>query len=192
SESGIDAFVRTWKESTFSPTRFYSTMPEQQGLCPSLLYYLIVGVTIAAIGLFWNMVLPGMASASAEMALSPLVQFLLSPLLQVIALFAGAGIMHLMVLMLMPQHGPYGRTLRVYCFSNSPGLVFMLIPYVGILITAVWTLVLLIIGLREAHRSTTGRAATAVLLPGCVLLVIIVVIVVALLAIGLSLPGMPT
>jgi hypothetical protein len=183
-ESVIDAFVTTWKEVTFHPARFFATMPAEASLGAPLLYYLIVGVLTAAIGLFWGVLLPG--SPGTSPAISPIAMFLLSPVIQVLVLFLGGGLTHLMVLMLMPQHGPYNRTLRVYTFSNSPSLVLSLIPYAGVFIGMIWSLVLVVIGVREVHRSTTGRATAAILLPGCLIGLIGFVLALVVLAIGIN------
>jgi hypothetical protein len=188
-ESPVQAFIDSWREATFHPRAFFAEMPKETTLGPSLLYFLILGIITAAIGLFWAMVLPkpnidsgALPSAFSVLhSVSPVVGFLLSPVIQIMALFIGAAITQVMLLILVPQRGPYSRTVRVYCFSHSPGL-FVVIPYIGTLIAGIWSIVIAIIGLREAHETTTGRAAAVVLLPTLLLFIAFMIIVAVLVA----------
>jgi hypothetical protein len=41
----------------------------------------------------------------------------------------------------------------------------LLVPFCGQLVASIWTLVLYVIGLGEAHRTGYGKSAAAVLLP---------------------------
>ena len=188
-ESPVQSFAETWREATFHPGRFFAAMPEEAPLGPSMLYFLIVGIVVAAIGLFWGMVLPKPeldsttvpSAVSMLQDISPLVGFLLSPVAQVVALFFGAAITQLMLLILVPQRGPYTRTVRVYCFAHSPSL-FAVVPFIGGFIGGIWTIVICIIGLREAHRTTTGRAAAVVLLPTILLFIAFMIVATMLVA----------
>ena len=55
-------------------------------------------------------------------------------------------------------------TFRVVGYGMSP-FIFMVFPVCGMPITWVWTITLAIIGLREAHETSGGKAAVAVLFP---------------------------
>jgi hypothetical protein len=56
-------------------------------------------------------------------------------------------------------------TFRVVCYASSPE-VFQIVPICGGLVGGVWGFAISVVGLREVHRTTTGKAAAAVLLPG--------------------------
>jgi hypothetical protein len=81
---------------------------------------------------------------------------------------------------------PYETTFRVICYTWSAG-IFNLVPVCGVLIAAIWRIVVQIIGIREAQEVPTGRAAAAVLIPiviacFCLFAVVLVAIGVASLA----------
>lgn len=173
-ESALDALAATWWASTFRPTRFFRAMPDPPPLAPALLYYLIVGVTAAAINLFWRSLFrllgsEGLGSFYEAMgvspaAWSPLVNFLLSPLTLALELLVAFAVIHGLLWMLGGARRGARTTLAVLCFAYSPRL-FVVVPVLGEIIGAIWMVVVAIIGLREAHRTDGWRAALAVLLP---------------------------
>jgi hypothetical protein len=94
-------------------------------------------------------------------------------------LFVGAGILHLLVaLIVKPANTGFEATFRVVSYSNVAQLVGW-VPILGPLVAAVASIALSIIGVREVHETTTGRAALVVLIPAAVgLLVALFLIVV--------------
>ena len=87
-----------------------------------------------------------------------------APLLIVIGLFIGAGIMHLSLMLVGGNKKGFETTFRVIAYSTS-AQVGAIIPLLGGLIAGIWTIVVEIIGLREAHQTTTLKAILAVFLP---------------------------
>ena len=178
-EGALSALGRTWKESTFHPTAFFRAMPANTRLGPAILYYLLVGIAVGAAGLFWSQILPRPeldpevlnSPFGMLLGMAPVISFLLTPLYQLLALFVGAAVTHLMLLMLTTQRGPYTRTVETYGYAYSP-MLFGVIPYLGALVGFIWCVVVSIIGLREAHRTTTGRSVAAIVLPLVVLMVL--------------------
>jgi len=66
----------------------------------------------------------------------------------------------------------------VVAYSGGVTALISVIPLCGGFIGAIWQVVLVIVGLAETHRISTGKAAAAVLLPValcCLLLVLFVV-----------------
>jgi hypothetical protein len=191
--SAIDALGKTWIDSMFRPKQFFAAMPKEESSKPALVYGLILGLVSTFISLFWSFILAGAPSEQEvtaeaimanpwEMLLQPsrpsLIDLLLSPLYVIGALFIGAAIVHVMLMMFVRERGSYGRTLRVMCYTRSPA-VFAVIPFVGLVVGGIWSIVVTIVGVREAHTTTTGRAAAAVLLPGgCLLLLAAILLVV--------------
>jgi hypothetical protein len=85
----------------------------------------------------------------------------------VISAFVAAGILHLMLLLLGGARHDFEATFRVVAFAQATSLL-LLIPFCGQFAggaSGLWTLVLYILGLAEAHRIGHGKAAAAVLLP---------------------------
>ena len=83
----------------------------------------------------------------------------------VIGLFVGAGIWYLLVLLLArPNNTGYESTFRVSAYAAVVYLVSW-IPIVGWIVGLVYGIYLGVVGIREVHGTTTGRAALVVLIP---------------------------
>lgn len=174
-DSAIDAWGRTWHGASLKPRRFFSTMPHGGSLGAAVLYYLTIGIAVAGAHLFWAMVggagegpvdsVAGAPGASETWA--PLVDFLTAPVLLLLSLFLAAGVTHLLLRVFggtQPDTGVYGTTVRVFAYAYSPQLLGV-IPDIGVVAGFVWMVVVAIVGLSAAHRTSTGRAAAAVLIP---------------------------
>jgi len=70
----------------------------------------------------------------------------------------------------------YRNTIKAFAYGNTPLFLFGWIPFVGMLFP-IWAWVLNIIGIRQLHEISTGRAIGAVLLSIVALGVIIALIV---------------
>lgn len=195
----LTALWRTWTGAVFEPTSFFRTIPRSPSLGPPIVYYLIVGVLVAGIDLFWSSVfalLPGiggawqMAGDMPETGLANVVGFLLSPIFLLVGLFIGAGITHLILRIVGEIHGDFRTTTAVFCFAYSP-MLFGVIPWLGDLVGGVWLVVIAILGLREAHRTDGWRAALAVLLPLGLAFALIMMIAVIAALIGITMEGLP-
>lgn len=173
SERGVvTSFVATWRESLFETTRFYRKMPAE-GLWTAALYYVLIGIIAAGARLFWGNIfditgvsrsLSRWSSGEVPTPAERLADFLLSPVWLLVTLFVVAAVIHLIVIMLVPDRKPFTATTRVLAFSYSP-LLFAVVPFIGSIVGGVWSLVLAVVGLREVHQTTTGRAIAAILLP---------------------------
>lgn len=82
-----------------------------------------------------------------------------------IGLMISAGITHVCLMIFKGANMPYETTFRVMGYANGSTAWLNIVPFVGPLVAAIYTLVLSVIGLREAHETTTGKAIGAVLLP---------------------------
>lgn len=189
-ESVLDAAARTWQESLFHPTSFFRRMPREFDFGWVLGYYVVIGVIAAGLALFWRMLLgPSLLERyflrNVQDAGNPIMDFLLSPLISVIAVFIAAGFIHVFLMLFRAGRHGFGTTLRVLCFTGGAQL-FYVVPWVGPVIAGVWSIVLTVIGLREAHETTTGRVLAAFLIPFILLLILAVLIVFASLFVGAS------
>lgn len=168
----LSAFGKTWRSATLDPTTFFRAMPRGDGTGAAILYYLILGILVAGVSLFWDLTGTftgaagdaGLATEFGMDAVSPLVGFLLSPVFLLFALFVGAGITHVVLLMFGGARHGYTTTVRVFSYAYSP-MAFSVVPFLGALVGSVWMVVLCIIGVREAHGTDGWKAAVAVLLP---------------------------
>lgn len=172
-ESIFSALVQTWHLSTFESARFFRSLPVPGPIGPALIYFLIIGIPAAGLSLFWQMLgrlaftsigLSDSGAAAKPSGWLPVIQFLSSPLWLLVGIGFSFVIHHLFLLLFGGARRGAGTTLRVLAYSYSPAL-FAIVPVLGTMVGWIWTLVLAIIGLREAHRTDTWRAACAILVP---------------------------
>jgi hypothetical protein len=173
--SPLDAGVATWKESMLAPAHFFARMPAHAPLLPAYLYVAALSVLGVALGLFWQELLAGVrisdvdADGDGRAPALGLAALILTPVLLFPALLLSAAILHLLLRVLGAAHRPIGTTLRVLCYAWGSPQLMMIVPVLGGPMSAIWALVLAVIGLREAHGTTTGRAVVAVLIPAVLL-----------------------
>jgi hypothetical protein len=185
--------VRCWQGAVFEPTRFFRALPVPGPLGAAVLYFLVIGIAAAAINLFWGSLFRfgGVAAwgwgASNRGAWAPLLGFLFAPVSLLVALVVSSVVVHVVLVLVKGARHPIATTARVLCFAYSP-MLFVVVPVLGGVIGGVWTIVLTIVGLSEAHRTDRWRAALAVFLPAIVL-ALFVLIVVALTALVSSFFG---
>ena len=102
---------------------------------------------------------------------------MLAPIGAAIGLFIGAGILHLLVMLVIGSRSAgFAGTFRVSAYSSVTSLVSW-IPVIG-WIASLYGIYLAIVGLREVHNTTTGKAAVVVLIPALIVLCLILVLVV--------------
>lgn len=171
------AIFLTIKEVLFSPTKFFSEMKTTGGISEPLLYAVIVGTVCGWMGLLlWQIPFQGLSflispdKEGAIISLGVMIGIsIFTPLFIVIGLFITAGILHLCLVLVGGNKKGFEATFRVTAYSASAN-VGVIIPLCGGIIAGVWGLVIEIIGLREAHQTTTLKAILAVFLPvvaGC-------------------------
>ena len=90
---------------------------------------------------------------------------ILAPVLVILFVFIGSGILHLCLMIVGGAKKSFETTFRVVCFSSGSTYLMSMIPVCGGMIACVWNIVLEIMGLARAHQTDTGKAALAVLLP---------------------------
>jgi hypothetical protein len=110
-----------------------------------------------------------------------LLGLIFAPVFIIVGMFIYTLIIHLFLMMVGGDQKGFGASFRVVCYSNTSQLA-QLVPLAGGMIALVWSIILVIVGLTEAHRTTTGKAAAAVLLPivaCCVCMGIAVIVAIA-------------
>ena len=99
-----------------------------------------------------------------------------TPIVAAIGAFIGAGILHLLVILIVrPANTGFETTFRVVSYSSVSQLVSW-IPIIGPIAGAVISVILGIFGIRETHGTTTGKAALVVLIPAAVAFLFVVVV----------------
>lgn len=173
----VSELIETTKAIFTDPTSYYKRTPKSGPLGRPLTY----GVTVGAIGIAASAVWQGLQGAlqgamqsgsdgeSAALGAGigivfALVLVLFSPVLAALTIFIGAGIQHLCLTLVGGAKHGYDATLRVASYAQAPALLNV-VPICGGVIAGIWTMVLVVIGLREVHECSTGQAIMAVLLP---------------------------
>jgi hypothetical protein len=185
--------VTTLKGSLFNPSEFFRTMNVAGGLTGPMLYAMIVGMAGIMLLYFWQIVLrdtyPASLSSSIQgtaginmfTGVSMGVMAVVTPFLIIAGLFLGSGMLHLLLLMVRGSKNGFEATFRVMAYAYGSN-IFMAVPFCGGFIAALWNIVVVIIGLKEAHGTSGGKAAFAVLFP--VLLCCAVAVLFSILVLG--------
>ena len=118
----VEALFLTWKNSIFSPSNFYRSVPPKGGIRNALIYAIIIGAIGISIKLIWGYI------------------------------FRAAQV-------------PFMMKNHRFEYLMSGRMLLFLIVLSPIIIGSVWIIVMYVIGLREMHRTTTGKAMFAVFLP---------------------------
>lgn len=182
----LQGLWQTWKQSIFEPARFCSSLDPHGPPLDAFFY----GWILSALGGVVQIpfLILNFAQTQAQFQqLSRTMKDVPAPLQAFFDLFTGnpvvislvlglsAGVLfplsvlfssaltHLGVRMVGGTQNRFSTTMRCLCYSIAPN-VLAGIPVVGSFV-AIYTLVLEVWSLREAHRLTTGRAIIAVLWP---------------------------
>jgi len=171
-EGFIRAFYRTTRDSLFFPTRFFKKISFGEGYWAPLIYGLITGIIGNGCAIFWFWLFIAqfipMDRFPFQYSLSILQIILPLPFQQAIAMFIGSAIIHLCLMIVRGNNNGYKTTFRAIAYSYS-GYLFGIIPFIGLLIGNIYVFILTIIGVREGHGISTGKAVLAVLLPAMVI-----------------------
>jgi hypothetical protein len=99
---------------------------------------------------------------SAFLIFSIIMGYVIAVITALISYFIGGLWIHLWVYILGGRKG-IPQTLKAYGYGQTPTLIFGWIPFIGG-IFSIWSLIVYIIGIRELHEISTGKAVAAVLL----------------------------
>jgi hypothetical protein len=108
-----------------------------------------------------------------------LASIILGPIGAAIGLFIGAGILHLLVMLIVgSRNSGFEGTFRVGAYAAVTSLVSW-IPVIG-WIASLYGIYLAIMGIREVHNTSTGKAAIVVLIPAVVVFLLVLLIIAAI------------
>jgi hypothetical protein len=189
-------FVRSYGAIIRAPKRFFARVPFDNPVARPLLFYLIIVIVAAFFSLLVTASIGvpegfeeafggydlGIEMGEGELAL---VAFFATPFVLLFGLLINSLVIHLFVALLIRERRTLGATTRVLCYAVAPYPVAA-IPLIGPLVSMIWITVLVIFGLREAHRTTTGRAAAAVLMPMAMLTIMVVLYLIFVFAVFMS------
>lgn len=189
----LPALLETLRESLFHPAAFFRTVDPRGPILAALVFAVLMAVIGGVFHVLWQLamqapwaVLPLGAGAGPDLFATPvagMALLLFTPLYVPLFLVVVAGIEHLILLALGGPSRGFPGTLRVLAYGSGPQ-VFAIVPLCGWLLQIGWTLVLNVIGLREAHGIQTGKAVAVVLIPLLLCSIAVATVVVLVLAAG--------
>jgi hypothetical protein len=189
----IPSFVQTVREVLFNPVNFFRSIRREGDFLNPLIFAIICALITGVIGGILRLIFTLVRGGGFGGALGSLIaNIIFIPIGTAIGLFIGAGIYHLLVLLIIrPSHAGYEATFRVVAYAAVLQLLSWLafIPILGIVVAiaiAIYNVVLTVIGIREMHATTTGRAVAVVLIPVVVIGILVAIVGVAIAAIILA------
>ena len=173
----FDRFVETVKLLATAPAEAFARMPTAGGIGKPLAFAIIVGWIGIAVYALWMLLFGGMSvpfmdqsqlgEAGAMFGISAgvaIMLMVLAPIFVIIGVFFQAAILHLMLMLVGGANHGFEATTRVCSYAQAAQLA-QIVPICGGLLSAVWSVILLIVGLSTAHGIPRGKAALAVILP---------------------------
>ncbi len=188
----VNSFISTVRNVVLNPVSFFQGIRQQGDFVNPLIFAVICALISALLGGIINLLLSPLFVApgdTGEALAGGVVGFVFSLIFAlifvIIGLFVGAAITQLLVMLLVrPQNAGFEATFRVGAYIQAAQLISW-IPIIGWIIAFVWATVLYILGLREVHSTTTGRAVLIALIP----LAVVILLVVLFLAVIAALVG---
>jgi hypothetical protein len=165
----IGAFFKTIQEVLFSPTKFFKKAAVGKGYWSPFIFAMVSGVIGSGVALLWQwlfftaFVPPQIFSVTTY---SVLLTFAIIsiPITIALSIFIGSGITHFCLMIVGGNRKGFEATFRAACYSYSAAL-FYIVPIIGGFAGVIYFFILAILGVREGHDISTGKAVVAVLLP---------------------------
>jgi hypothetical protein len=181
----VNSFFDVVRRVVLQPVRFFAGLPRSGALLNPLLFALICIVISAILSALLVLVgvqpnpgfnpNPQNAIPSTFAPTSAIASIIFAPIGGAIGLFVAAAIQQLLVRLIVgANNSGFGATFRVASYTQVTSLVNW-IPIVGPLL-ALYGIYLSIVGIREMHSTTTGKAALVILIPFAVVLLVALVV----------------
>jgi hypothetical protein len=163
------------------PADAFRSMMKQGDFGSPILWAVLFMTVFGFIGQIWGLLfnvgisslMPGdfggsdMAFATGFGVIGLLASIFILPIAALLSCFIGGGILHLCAMItgcLTQSRAGFEGTVRVVGYSSIANIV-QVVPILGGLVYMFWWVYLMVVGVREVHGTTTGRALAAVLMP---------------------------
>ncbi len=177
----IKKFLHTVKALFTSPTKFFESLGQGNGVLNPFFYFLSIIVISGIFNAIWSKVmlknmqnfmnqfsgsmpqgqsLPSMNQAMMNYSFTG--AFLRTVIFGTIAIFIFSAIYHVILMILGEGKNGFENTLKASFFGYTPNLL-VVIPFCGGIIGYIWAIVLTIIGLAKLQETSYGKASVAVL-----------------------------
>lgn len=167
----VNALIESVKILVSDPAEAFSRLQPNGDLTSPIIFGLLLNWPGFAAAMAWQLIFGGLAGGSEALnafgILPILVVIVCYPIIYAIGLFFGAGVFHLCLMVVKGlENSSFGfeGTLKVLCYG-SIGSIAQVVPFLGGLVGGLFNLYLSVVGIRTVHRTTTGIAIAAVLLP---------------------------
>lgn len=176
----VNGLIEATKGFILAPGETFAQTRRSGDLASPLLFAVLLATFASLIGQIWAMMIgtsmlsmlppefrQGIPVLMATSGFSFVFVIVVVPIVTVIGVFIMSAILHVMLLLvggLESSTAGFEGTLRVVSYGNV-GQLGNVVPVVGGLLSLVWTVVLLVIGLTRLHGTSEGKAIAAVLLP---------------------------
>lgn len=200
--------LRTWTESLFRPAALFGRLSLDDSLLRPVLYLILVSVA----GAFLDLLSAAMGlrapagealrelygvDVALEAGQLELLSFFASPFSALLGLLLGTLVVHVFVRLIVSDARRMGATARVLCYASGPGVFGVLGAAGGLpgllasLVVSAWLFGLVAVGVREVHRTTTGRAVLVVVAPLLFLVLLFLLLGLLVFLAGPEVPGIP-
>ncbi len=168
----LGAYVHTVSRCLTAPTHFFTKLPLDLGYWSPTLFGGVSAGVPAAFTVVCLELLMGRASILDLGYLTILagITVIITIALAFIGLFIWSALVHGSLMVLRGAYSDFQSTFRVVSYSCAPQLCAA-IPVIGVFAGNVWGLYLSGVGLRETHKTSTGKAFGAVAMPLAVVVV---------------------
>ena len=177
----VQSFVGTVGDLVTRPAEFFRGIARRGDFVNPLIFAVVCTVISAAIGGFLGILyaIVGIGDGGVGGAVGAFVaSIFFTPIISAVALFVCAGIVHLLVaLIIKPADTGFEATFRVVSYTSVAQLASW-VPILGPLVAFVASVTLSIVGVREVHETTTGKAALVILIPAAVALLVALFLIV--------------
>jgi hypothetical protein len=167
----VQSFISTVRRVVLQPVDFYRGILRRGDFLNPLIFAIICYEVYSILsGIL------ALAGIGQQTFAGFIVSLILAPIFAAIGLFIAAGILHLLVMLIVGSgNSGFEATFRVGAYAAVTSLVSW-IPIIG-WIASLYGIYLGIVGIREVHATTTGRAALVVLIPAAVVLLLVFLVI---------------
>lgn len=182
----LPAIAQTIRQVFSEPAATFRAMKREGGFGIPLGFFLLVFTVTTLVMMTYSLIIiifypeavsesmGGQKIPTSTLIFGQVITMIMTPLMAVAGAFVAAGILHAVFMALGGATQPFEATFRAWCYAMASASVFQLIPLCGGVAMWAAAAVLLIIALREVHKTTGSVAAAGVIFPallcgGCVL-----------------------
>ena len=156
-------FWATWAAATFRSGAFFAQPSGDRSAWPGLAFALVLAAIVAPLSTLTTLlVVNGKPLALAGgVALAEIIG---GPLRTLLFLYPSAGLCHVALILVGGRTQPFKQTVACFCYCSAP-MAFAIVPYAGVVVAYVWSVIIFSIGLAAVHQTSAGKGVFAAVGP---------------------------